>query len=102
MHLYQHIGIDMGRVKAGIIEEFEKSRADYNDALERARLTSKSKLQKRKHANGRSNGSVEGGGTDGGTDGSVEVFGVEGVSKTQAAFEEILDVFLEEPTPGRR
>jgi hypothetical protein len=42
------VKVDMNRVRAGIVDEFEKARAEYDAALTRAQLASKTKLLERK------------------------------------------------------
>ena len=90
-------GADTDRVKASILEEFEKSRENYEQTLEGAKAEAKSKLEKRK--------AKKGGAADSG-ERSYQAEAKEGkewgsenvrIKKTQAALEEVVDAFLEDP-----
>ena len=100
----------MSRVKAGILEEFEKTRTEYEDLMERARLTSKAKLRekKEKRKNKKGGRDSKGGEGDNGEDEDdfeAEVRPPEDVSETEeirvnrtkALFEEAVDSFLDDP-----
>ena len=74
--------VDMTRIKAGILEEFERSRDGYQEALKHAREVSQQRLnQRRDYAADGKDTPVEG-----------------GPSRVEALFEEVIDSFLDDPT----
>jgi len=85
--------IDSDRVKASILEEFERSRDAYEEVLEGSRTTSKAKLEKRR-GNRRVN--VDAPAKD---EKESAKWGTESIriKKTQAALEQVVDNFLEDP-----
>lgn len=76
----------MNRVKAGILDEFERTRSQYEEALDRARMASKDRL-KEKRAGGRPGGMTE---TE---DDLYDPSDIE----LKALFEGAIDSFLEDP-----
>lgn len=92
---------DLARAKTGILEEFEKARGDYNETMQRARLSSKAKLLE-KMRKGKGGGGKGGAGKEdfedskegGGGGGSSEVIRV---AKSRALFEQVIDSFLDDP-----
>jgi len=87
--------IDSDRVKASILEEFERSREAYEEVLEGTRATSKAKLEKRR---GNRHMNENAPAKDKDEKDSVE-WGAESIriKKTQAALEQVVDNFLEDP-----
>lgn len=92
----------MDRVKAGILDEFERTRDQYEAALLHGQNTSKQRLLNRKNAlkKNRMNGAKdEDGASEWGEGNSEEESKVElaYVTKTSAIFEEMVDSFLDDP-----
>lgn len=90
--------VDMNRIKAGILEEFEKSREGYAEALERARLVSKRRMEQRKgegkgdeETSDKSSSRRSRSSTVGPKDDAMP-------SRVEAMFEEVVDSFLDDPT----
>ena len=88
--------VDADRVKASILEEFEKSRDAYEEALDHAREQSKANLEKRK---GRLQQGNNGSGSGAKQASDDSEWGTENIRirKTQAALEQVVDNFLEDP-----
>ena len=71
--------MDSNRIRAGIMNEFEKARDEYEEAMETARMKSKAKLEKRKGQEAK--------------DSQQPVSSL----KSQVYFEDVIDAFLDDP-----
>jgi hypothetical protein len=95
-------GVNFDNIKAEILEEFERSRDKYESSLAAAKLGSKARLERRRKIG-------PGKGTElDDPDGPLEPIGSPskvpnfGVTRVQAAFEEVIDEFLDDPLEVRQ
>jgi hypothetical protein len=85
-------GVDLELIKATILNEFERSRDSYEAALDRAKLSSRARLEKRRDRGWEANDETW---DEDPLDAEKHVGGP--VTHTQAAFEGIIDDFLANP-----
>ena len=83
------IKIDENRIRAGIMNEFEKARDDYENALDLAKIRSKAKLDKRRARVPGSDADQHGESKDSPSSPTL--------TKVSAHFEDVIDSFLDDP-----